>query len=293
MRRNKGEPWLNRKDFTPGHSTPPVHAAGRRPPRRRCYTPLVLATLRVYGELNDFLPPADRQAALALPFDRGATVKDFVEARGVPHTEIDLVLVNGESADFSRRLADGDRVAAYPVFEALDVAAVTRVRPEPLRVIRFVLDVHLGRLARYLRLAGFDTLYDRDATDEHLAERSFAEHRVVLTRDQGLLKRRAVTHGYCVRSTVPSRQLAEVVSRFDLRRLVRPFSRCTMCNGELEAADPPDVEAGVPARSREHFTEFLRCPDCHRVYWKGSHFPRLEQILAAALGDDTKPTADD
>lgn len=262
--------------------------AGDRSPRPRCYTPLVLATLRVYGELNDFLPPADRQTTLAVPFGPGTTVKDFVEGRGVPHTEIDLVLVNGESVGFGRPLADGDRVAAYPVFEALDVAGVTLVRPEPLRVIRFVLDVHLGRLARYLRLAGFDTLYDREAGDGRLAEVSLAERRVLLTRDQGLLKRRAVTHGYCVRSTVPSRQLAEVVSRFDLRRLVRPFSRCTVCNGLLVAAGRSDVESDVPERSREHFVEFLRCPACRRVYWKGSHFPRLEQILASALGVETE-----
>ena len=259
-------------------------AVAGRPSQPRCYTPLVIATLRVYGELNDFLPPADRQTTLVVRFDRGATVKDVIEARGVPHTEIDLVLVNGESADFGRPLGDGDRVAAYPVFEALDVASVTRVRPEPLRVIRFVLDVHLGRLARYLRLAGFDTLYDREAGDERLAEVSMTERRVLLTRDQGLLKRRAVTHGYCVRSTVPSRQLAEVVSRFDLRRLVRPFSRCTACNGVLEAAAPSDVVDGVPERSREHFVEFLRCPACRRVYWRGSHFPRLQQILDTALG---------
>ena len=252
----------------------------------------MFATLRVYGELNDFLPPADRQTTLLVPFDRGTTVKDFIEARGVPHTELDLILVNGESAEFGRPLGDGDRVAAYPVFEALDVAPVTRVRPEPLRVLRFVLDVHLGRLARYLRLAGFDTLYDREAGDERLAEVSRAEHRVLLTRDQGLLKRRVVTHGYCVRSTAPSRQLGEVMSRFDLRRLVRPFSRCTVCNGVLVAADRSDVAAEVPERSRERFAEFLRCPTCRRVYWRGSHLPRLEQILAAALGDDSRPAAE-
>ena len=249
----------------------------------------MLATLRVYGELNDFLLPADRQVTLVVPVDRGTTVKDFIEAHGVPHTEIDLVLVNGESVDFGRPLGDGDRVAAYPVFEALDVAPVTRVRPEPLRVIRFVLDVHLGRLARYLRLVGFDTLYDREAGDDRLAELSRAEHRVLLTRDQGLLKRRAVTHGYCVRSTAPPRQLAEVVSRFDLRRLVRPFSRCTVCNGVLEPADRSNVEVEVPERSREQFDEFQRCPNCRRIYWRGSHFARLEQIVASALEDGGPP----
>jgi uncharacterized protein with PIN domain len=251
----------------------------------------VVASLRVYGELNDFLPAADRYQTLVCPFDRGATVKDFIESHGVPHTEIDLVLVNGESVDFGCPLNDGDRVAAYPVFEAFDIAPVTRVRPEPLRVTRFVIDVHLGRLARYLRLAGFDTLYDRQLDDGDLAEVSRAEKRVLLTRDQGLLKRRSVTHGYFVRSTVPARQLAEVVARFDLRRLVQPFSRCMSCNGLLLAADRADVEADVPARSHQHFDAFLRCSSCRRVYWRGSHYPHLKQILSSAL-DSGEPAAD-
>ena len=255
----------------------------------RCYTRLVTASLRVYGELNDFLAPAGRYQTVVHPFGRGATVKDFIESRGVPHTEIDLVLVNGESVGFSCPLNDGDRVAAYPVFEAFDVASVTRVRPEPLRVIRFVLDVHLGRLARYLRLAGFDALYDRASDDGQLAERSAAERRVLLTRDQGLLKRRAVTHGYCVRSPVPARQLAEVVARFDLRRLIRPFTRCMSCNGSLVAADRAEVEAEVPPRSRRHFDTFLRCASCRRVYWQGSHYRHLTAILASAL-EGVEPT---
>ncbi len=243
----------------------------------------MFASLRFYGELNDFLAPSDRHLTLVQAFDRGATVKDVVESRGVPHTEIDLLLVNGESVDFRRPLNDGDRVAAYPVFEAFDIASVTRVRPEPLRVVRFVLDVHLGRLARYLRLAGFDTLYDRAFDDRRLAEVSEAERRVLLTRDHGLLKRRAVTHGYFVRHTVPARQLVEVVTRFDLRRTVRPFSRCMSCNGPLVAVERSEVEAEVPERSRRHFTQFQRCDSCRRIYWRGSHYRRLKQILSSAL----------
>jgi uncharacterized protein with PIN domain len=262
------------------------------PPALRCYTPLMLVSLRVYGELNDFLHAADRHRTVVLPVECGATVKDFIESHGVPHTEIDLLLVNGESVDFRSPLGAGDRVAAYPVFEAFDIAGVSRVRPEPLRVTRFVLDVHLGRLARYLRLAGFDALYDRASGDNHLVEVSKAEHRVILTRDRGLLKRRAVTHGYFVRSTIPARQLAEVVSRFDLQRLVRPFSRCTMCNGLLVSADKSEVEAEVPERSRQRFAQFLRCPSCRRVYWQGAHYPRLEQMLSAALDRGRQEAAD-
>jgi uncharacterized protein len=254
------------------------------------YTRVVFASLRVYGELNDFIRAADRHQTVVYAFERGQSVKDFIESRGIPHTEIDLILVNGQSVDFGWTLGAGDRVAAYPVFEAFDIVSLTRVRPEPLRVIRFVLDVHLGRLARYLRLAGFDARYDRTSADADLAEVSRAERRVLLTRDHGLLKRRAVTHGYFVRSTVPARQLAEVVARFDLRRLVRPFSRCMLCNGALVAADPADVEGEVPEGSRRHFTEFLRCGSCRHVYWQGSHLRRLNQILSAVM-DGEGPSA--
>ncbi len=249
----------------------------------------MIAWLRVYGELNDFVAPAARQSTVPVRVARGATVKDLVESRGVPHTEIDLLLVNGESVGFERLLADGDRVAAYPVFEAFDVAPVTRVRPEPLRQVRFVLDVHLGRLARYLRLAGFDTLYDRRWDDGELAAIASGQHRVVLTRDQGLLKRRAVTHGYFVRSTAPPRQLAEVVGRFDLVRLAAPFTRCVSCNGVLAPAERSEVAGDVPERSRRWCTGFQRCLSCRRVYWQGSHHPRLRQILASALSGPPAP----
>jgi uncharacterized protein len=273
----------------PGAPSPRPGRVADGHPASRWYTRVVVVSLRAYGELNDFLDAADRYQTVVCPIRPGQTVKDMIESRGIPHTEIDLVLVNGESVEFGHPLGDGDRVAAYPVFEAFDVAAATRVRPEPLRVIRFVLDVHLGRLARYLRLAGFDTRYDTDADDGRLAEVSSVERRVLLTRDQGLLKRRLVTHGYFVRSPVPARQLAEVVARFDLRRLVRPFSRCMLCNGLLQAADRAEVEAEVPECSRQAFSQFLRCSSCGHVYWQGSHFPRLKQILSAAIDGEGAP----
>lgn len=239
----------------------------------------VRVTIRAYAELNDFLPPARRQVAFeAAPAER-TSVKDLLEGLGIPHTEVDLLLVNGEPASFDRRLADGDRVAAYPVFEALDVALVTRVRPEPLRDVRFVLDGHLGRLAAFLRLAGFDALYLRDADDAELAAASASGRRILLTRDQALLKRREVTHGYSVRSTRPAEQLAEVIRRFDLRRLVHPFTRCMRCNGVLRPVEKAAVEGLVPPRSYEAFDAFLRCEGCGRIYWKGSHAARLSRIV--------------
>src|SRR5437763_4189643 len=192
------------------------------------------ARFRFYAELNDFLAPGSRMKLLARRFDVSASVKDFIESFGVPHTEVDLVLVNGVSVDFSRAVHDGDYVSVYPVFESLDVSSVSRVRPSPLRALRFILDVHLGRLAAYLRMAGFDALYRNHASDEDLADIVVRERRVLLTRDRYLLMRTDVDRGYWIRSTEPKQQLVEALRRFDLGRAMRPFTRCMECNSILE-----------------------------------------------------------
>lgn len=247
------------------------------------------AWLRFFAELNDFLPPHRRQEWLAHAFAGRTSVKGAIEGQGVPHTEIELVLVNGQSADFQQLLDDGDRVTVYPVFEAIDIQPLIRVRPAPLRVVRFVLDAHLGRLAAYLRLAGFDTAYRNDVGDDELARVSADEHRILLTRDQALLKRRSITHGYWVRATDPRRQLIEVVGRFDLARRVDPFTRCARCNLPLQRMSAENAVDRVPPRVRGVFEEFRTCPSCERVYWKGSHHARilkvLEQVLAEVRGD--------
>jgi hypothetical protein len=250
----------------------------------------VRATIRCYAELNDFLPRERRQVAFEHAWDGRVSVKDLLEGLGVPHGEVDLLLVNGESCGFERLVEDGDRVAAYPVFESFDIASETKVRPEPLRETRFVLDVHLGRLAALLRLAGFDALYSRNVGDAELADISASTKRILLSRDQALLKRRIVTHGYWVRSTDPAEQLAEVVGRFDLARTARPFSRCTVCNGAMTAATLEEVADRVPPRSRRRHDDYRRCTACGRVYWKGTHYERLQRLLDQALN---QPRADD
>lgn len=238
------------------------------------------ARFRFYAELNDFLPPERRSTEFPYSFLDVATVKDRIESFGVPHTEVDLILVNGQPVDFAYRVRDGDRVSVYPVFEAFDIVGLTQLRPEPLREPRFVLDTHLGRLAAYLRMMGFDTLYRNRWADEELAEISRGERRILLTRDVGLLKRGAVTHGYFVRETDARRQLAEVMSRFELARLARPFSRCLRCNARLETAAKQDVRAQLPARTAALYEEFWRCSECARVYWKGGHYRRMRQLVA-------------
>lgn len=244
----------------------------------------VRVTVRCYAELSRFVSPPRRQVPFEVLVEARTSVKDLLEGAGVPHTEVDLLLVNGESASFSCPVDDGDRVAAFPVFEAFDVGDLTRVRPEPLREVRFVLDGHLGRLAAFLRLAGFDTLYRRNASDEELATVASEQHRVLLTRDTGLLKRRAVTHGSFVHASDPAGQLAEIVQRLQLRRLFRPFTRCTRCNRVLSPVAKERVADRVPRRSWERFDRFLLCDGCGRVYWEGSHTARLQRLLDEALG---------
>jgi len=241
------------------------------------------AFFRFYAELNDLLPAHCRFRTFAHPCDGQSTVKDMIESLGVPHTEVDLILVNGESAAFSQRVQNGDRVSVYPVFESIDISPVARVRPEPLRQTRFILDSHLGRLAAYLRALGFDTRYENHSPDEDLARISRDEHRILLTRDAGLLKRSAVTHGHLMRETSPRLQLAEVVERFDLRRSVALFTRCLRCNTPLDAVDKDSIAARLPARTRHLYTEFLTCPSCGRIYWKGSHYKRMQKMISEAL----------
>ncbi len=242
------------------------------------------ATLRVYAELNDFLPQAHRQRPMRRSFSPRTSVKDLIEGAGVPHTEVDLVLVNGASVDFAHLVQDGDRISVYPVFEALDIAGVTQVRPAPLRDLRFVLDVHLGRLAAYLRLAGFDAVYRNDVDDVALAKLG-AGGRVLLTRDRGLLKRRAVTRGYWLRATSPRTQLAEVLRRFDLSEAVQPFCRCLRCNALVRPVSKADVVAELPPRTRQYYDEFFRCPGCGRIYWRGGHFDALRGLLEHAMNE--------
>jgi hypothetical protein len=242
-----------------------------------------VATVRFYQELNRFLQEG-QSGALEYRFAGSPSVKDVIEAFGVPHTEVDLVLINNESVSFDARVGDGDRVAVYPMFESLDISRTSHVRGSPLRVTRFVLDVHLGKLARLLRLLGLDALYETYYTDPEIVEISLRDERVILTRDQGMLKRRAVTHGYWVRSTDPMEQVVEIVNRFDLRAQIRPFRRCMACNGVIDPVDKRQIEHTLEEGTKKHFDRFFQCRRCGRVYWRGSHYENLLGKLEYALG---------
>lgn len=240
---------------------------------------MVTATFRFYEELNDFLAPERRRQEFAAVCAQAATTKHMIEALGVPHTEVELILVNGESVGLDRPIADGDRIAVYPKFEALDVTPLLRLRSRPLRTTRFVADAHLGGLARLLRMAGFDTLYDNNFRDDAIVALAAAEGRIVLTRDRELLKRREVSHGCFVHALKPPAQLRELFVRLDLAGSARPFSLCLICNAPLHPIEAAAVRERVPADVARRHRRFSTCDICGGIFWEGSHWRRMRALL--------------
>jgi len=234
--------------------------------------------LRFYEELNDFLPPERRKTTFTHELTRRTSVKDLIESFGVPHTEVEVILANGRSVDFSYIVQPGDRISVYPVFESLDISPLIKLRDKPLRDPRFVIDANLGQLARYLRLLGFDVIYRNNFTDRDVAQIASQEKRIVLTRDRALLQHKIITHGYFVRAVKPREQVREILTRLDLYRALRPFTRCLRCNGELEDVKKEAVLHQLEPKTKKYYDRFRRCKACGQAYWKGSHFNRMEKL---------------
>lgn len=237
------------------------------------------AYFRFYGALKDFLSPDRRQTTIVYQFKEAGSIKDAIEALGVPHPEVDLILVNGESVDFDYLIQGNDRISVYPAFTTLDVSTVTRVRPTFPNPFRFVADVHLGKLATSLRLLGFDTWYHNQADDQLLAEISSRDQRVLLTQDRGLLKRRVVTYGYLVRHHEVYSQVVEVLQRFELFEAIAPMTRCLRCSGELKLVDKATIHTQLEPLTEQYYDEFSQCQTCDQIYWKGTHYQRLEHFV--------------
>ena len=231
--------------------------------------------LRFYEELNDFLPEERKKKRFAHQFIDRTSVKDLIESLGIPHTEVDLILVNGKSANFKYKINDGDDISVYPVFESFDISDVQRLRAKPLRKPKFISDVHLGRLTRYLRMIGLDVLYENDFEDEEIVRISVKEKRAILTKDRGILKRNEVTHGYWVRSTKVEEQVKEVLRRFDLQKEIKEFSRCIECNELLRPKKKETILNQLPPKVAQSQNEFYQCPSCKKNFWKGTHYQRM------------------
>ena len=246
---------------------------------RRSAVPAEEVQIRCYAELNDYLPPERRYRAFPWPLPGVRTVQRVIAALGLPEKEVDLALVNGQSVGLEDCLRPGDRLSLYPVFESLDISSLTRLPDRPLREPRFVLDVHLGTLARLLRMLGFDALWRPDWTDWQLSAIAAREGRILLTRDRRLLAGRTITRAYCPPAAKPREQLAEVCERFQLLALVKPFTRCMVCNAQVEPVAKAAVWDRLPERTREDHERFFRCAGCGKVYWEGSHYRDMQALL--------------
>jgi len=243
------------------------------------------AEFRFYEELNDFLPREKRKKSFTYQYFGRPTIKDAIEACGVPHPEIEIILINGKSVGFDQPLNDGDRVAVYPVFESLDITPLIQLRKKPLRKCKFIFDVNLGKLTKLLRMLGFDSLYDNSFKDRDIIDISTSEKRIILTRDQNLLKHKSVTHGYWIRNTDPHQQLREVLRRFDLLSIISPFKRCMECNGMLKTIEKKQIINSLQENTAKYYSEFYKCQSCNKVYWPGSHYQKMQKKIDYLVKD--------
>jgi len=248
----------------------------KTPVKNKDHSPILRKSVfRFYEELNDHLPESHRKKNFEFEFSGKPSLKNTIHAIGVPHGEVDLILVDGQPVDFNYHLQGGEKVSVYPVFESLDISSINRLRPEPLRETKFIVDVNLGKLALKLRLLGFDTIFRNNLQDEEIVTIAQKEHRIILTRDKGILKRNAVLHGYFLRNDDPKKQLFEMVKRFQLQNQFKPFTRCTTCNGMLKEVDKDILIGQISEDILTYYNNFWRCTNCQKIYWQGSHFNKI------------------
>lgn len=245
------------------------------------------AFLHFHATLQDFIAPHRKHRAIAYTVDRKASVKDIVESHNVPHTEIDLIIVNGTSVGFEYIVRAGDDIQVYPAHTAIESDAHNTLRhllpPIPAHP-RFIIDANLGRLARYLRLLGFDCVYHNDFDDHEIADISNITQRIVLTRDRKLLQRKLIIYGYFVRAEIPKTQVSEILSRFNLYVRLNPLTRCTTCNGALIGIEKRAVTHRLKPLTRQFYHRFLVCTQCGQIYWQGSHSTRVKSLIEELSG---------
>jgi len=241
-----------------------------------------LAHFRFFYSLNDFLSKENKNTSIPYPFNGSPSVKDAIEALGVPHPEVDRIMTNQGFVDFNYLLQNNDELEVYTLPD-ISARAANSLTPEPVYPLSFVADVHAGKLAKTLRMLGIDTRYDNQIADSDVARIAEEENLVVLTRDIGLLKHRKIKWGYWLRSQQTNQQLFEVVNRFKLRPFFKPFTICMECNGTIKEIDKDEVLQLLPAKTAQYFNEFYQCTDCHRTYWKGSHYENMITKIGAML----------
>ncbi len=242
--------------------------------------------LRFHGDLSVFLGSKAGDAIIERRLAEKTSIKDVIESCGVPHPEVDLILVDEQTVGFDHTLVNDTKVEVFSVENR--GTDRTDKQLQTVGIVRFVADGHLGSLTRNLRLLGFDVAYRQNADDRQLLEVMVRENRALLTRDRRLLMHAIVQHGYWPRSQNAEEQTIEVVRRFELSEFIAPFTRCLRCNASLEAVAKADIIGKLEPLTKIHYDQFRRCPDCKQIYWSGSHFPKLqrrvEEIRSRARG---------
>ena len=236
-------------------------------------------TIKFHGKLNDFLPPRKKYKYYKITVSNHQTIKDVIESEGVPHIEVDTILVNNKSVNFKHRLSDHDIIQIIPVRYLVKAGPVSHLQLKSLKYPRFMLDVHLGKLARKLRMCGIDASLFNGISDSDLVNKALKERRIILTRDIELLKRNVLKRGYWIRNEDPDRQLIEVIQQYDLSKHLQPFHRCLVCNGIIKKVSKKSIANLLPDKVQMYFNEFFQCSSCHKLYWKGSHYEKMKRDI--------------
>lgn len=241
----------------------------------------MLASYRFHGDLPRMLRSRWRSMnPIVQPVTRAASIKDAIEAFGPPHTDIGALVCDGRPIDFSWPVAAGQHFDIFPVVPPWDVTRPTLLRPNPLPTLGFLVDSTGGRLARYLRMAGFDTLYDPAWHDQDILQAMAQEPRLLLSRNLDLLKRKAIEFGRAIRAHRPTEQLREVLHLFGIEQPPHPFTRCLDCNGLLEPIPKAAILHRLEPLTQRYFDTFHCCRRCDKLYWPGSHVDRMRGLLS-------------
>lgn len=236
-----------------------------------------IVRLNFHGDLSFFLKRRGAQPTVERQLNERTSVKDVIEACGVPHPEVDLILVDAQPVDFARVLDRGATCDVYPVGSKFTLSPENRLQVKG--ITKFVADGHLGKLVRDLRLLGIDVAYDPSAEDRQLLSTANAENRALLTRDRPLLMHAVLRDGYYLRSQHSLEQTLEVLRRFNLFSKLAPFSRCLRCNAPLEFVEKAHVVDRLEPLTKAYYEQFRRCTACAQIYWSGSHFEKLRLRL--------------
>ena len=247
--------------------------------------PMSKAILRFYEELNDFLPKHRRKTDFQVNFKRRRSIKDMIEALGVPHPEIDLILVNGKSVDFACILQDDDRVSVYPVFESLNIENVSRLRKIPLRRTKFIADINLADIVKYMRALGFDVCFDSSLSVRKIIEISKKENRIILTKSRKLLRFKEVTHAIFIRPETTEQQIKRIIDFLDIKDSIKPFSRCLRCNSLVKSVPKESIADRIPLKTKAFCDQYTYCKSCDKIYWNGTHLINMNKTIADILSD--------